>query len=212
MDAYLFCLILGAAGLALMAVTGLSRHGHHAHPGHSHGHAAGRGHAHAQGAAAHGARAGGGSLRSSLGSLLWSLTSPRVLFSLLVGFGATGVLLRPILITPVAAGLAVLGGIAFERVLVTPFWNLLLKFASEPALTLESAVQEEVTAVMAFDRDGQGLIAVELDGQVVQVLGRLRPEDRGTAVRAGDRLIVEEVDPQRNRCVVSFVGHALPQS
>ena len=210
----MFSLILGAAGLALMAVTGLSRHGHHAQHaqhGHSHGHAAARGHAHGRGAAAHGHR-GGGSLRSSLGSLLWSLTSPRVLFSLLVGFGATGVLLRPILITPVAAGLAVLGGIAFERLLVTPLWNLLLKFASEPALTLESAVQEEVTAVMAFDRDGQGLVAVELDGQVVQVLGRLRPEDRGTAVRAGDRLIVEEVDPQRNRCVVSFVGHALPQS
>jgi hypothetical protein len=209
-DAYLFSLILGAAGLALMAVTGLSRHGHHAQPGH--GHAAARGPAHGHRAAAPGHRAGGGSLRSSLGSLLWSLTSPRVLFSLLVGFGATGVLLRPILITPVAAGLAVLGGIAFERLLVTPLWNLLLKFASEPALTLESAVQEEVTAVMAFDRDGQGLVAVELDGQVVQVLGRLRPEDRGTAVRAGDRLMVEEVDPQRNRCVVSFVGHALPQS
>jgi len=138
--------------------------------------------------------------------------SPRVLFSLLVGFGATGVLVRSIVITPVAVGLAVIGGIVFERALVTPLWNLLLKFASEPALTLESAVQEEVTAVMAFDRDGQGLVAVELDGQVVQVLGSLRPEDRGKAVRAGDRLLVEEVDPQRNRCVVSFVGHALPQS
>ncbi len=207
----MFSLILGAAGLALMAVTGLSRHGHHAQHGHSHGHAAARGHAHGRGAAAHGHR-GGGSLRSSLGSLLWSLTSPRVLFSLLVGFGATGVLVRSIVITPVAVGLAVVGGIVFERALVTPLWNLLLKFASEPALTLESAVQEEVTAVMAFDRDGQGLVAVELDGQVVQVLGSLRPEDRGKAVRAGDRLLVEEVDPQRNRCVVSFVGHALPQS
>src|SRR5260370_41702267 len=147
-----------------------------------------------------------------MSSPLRSVTMQRVVFSLLVAFGATGVLLRSILITPVAAGLAVLAGIDFERVLAPPFWNLLLKFASEPALTLESAGQEEVTAVMAFDRDGQGLIAVELDGQVVQVLGRLRPEDRGTAVRAGDRLIVEEVDPQRNRCVVSFVGHALPQS
>ncbi|HEX8830113.1 MAG TPA: hypothetical protein VF705_03050, partial [Longimicrobium sp.] len=50
------------------------------------------------------------------------------------------------------------------------------------------------------------------DGQVLQVLATLRPEDRarGVAVRPGDRLLVEEVDGARNRCVVSWAGPPLP--
>jgi hypothetical protein len=43
---------------------------------------------------------------------------------------------------------------------------------------------------------------------VVQLLGELRPEDRaaGVRVRAGDRLRVEDVDGERNRCTVSYLG------
>ena len=67
---------------------------------------------------------------------------------------------------------------------------------------------DEVEAVTGFDRDGHGLIAVELDGQVVHVLATLRAADRaaGIRVRAGDRVRVEEVDPARNQCVVSAQG------
>jgi translation initiation factor IF-1 len=69
-------------------------------------------------------------------------------------------------------------------------------------------VEDEVRAVTGFDRDGHGLVAVELDGQVVQILATLRAADRaaGVRVRAGDRVRVDEVDAARNRCVVSALG------
>jgi translation initiation factor IF-1 len=81
----------------------------------------------------------------------------------------------------------------------------MMRFASAPALTLESVLEDEVQAVTGFDAEGHGLVTVEVDGQVVQVLATLRSEDRaaGVRVRAGDRLRVEEVDDRRNRCVVS---------
>jgi hypothetical protein len=97
-------------------------------------------------------------------------------------------------------------GILFERVLVTPIWNFMFRFASTPALTLESAVSDEARAVTSFDANGQGLIAVELDGQSVQLLGTLQPSDRAMHVKvsAGARLRIEEVDSARNRCIVSL--------
>jgi hypothetical protein len=103
-----------------------------------------------------------------------------------------------------AAALGV--GILFERVLVTPIWNFMFRFASAPALTLESAVSDEARAVTSFDANGQGLIAVELDGQSVQLLGTLQPSDRAMHVKvpAGARLRIEEVDSARNRCIVSL--------
>jgi hypothetical protein len=240
MDPYVFSLSLGAAGLGAMAVTGLASHAGHAghghagqgHAAHGHGHAsdvslpahgggahtgahhvghAHAGHAHAGAHAGHAhAHHDAGTVRSE--SQLWTLLSPRVLFSLLVGAGATGLLIRDLLhvggwLLPV---LAVAGGVLFEAALVRPLWNFVFRFASAPALTLESAIMDEARAVSGFDRNGQGLIAVELDGQLVQVLGTLRAEDRelGVRVRAGDRLRIEEVDEKRNRCVVSYAGES----
>ena len=133
--------------------------------------------------------------------------SPRYLFSLALGFGATGELLRPVLGGPMLALVAVLGGIAFERILVTPLWNFTMRFASAPATTLEDAIADEAMAVTAFDANGQGIVSVELDGQVVQILATLQPNDRllGTRVRAGQRVRIEEVDPAKNCCTVSIV-------
>ena len=71
-------------------------------------------------------------------------------------------------------------GILFDRVLVTPLWNFLFRFGSKPAATLEGSLMDEATAVTAFDKNGQGLIAIEVDGQMVQLLGTLqsgRPAD-----------------------------------
>jgi len=104
--------------------------------------------------------------------------------------------------------LAVAGGFAFEAFAVGPFWNFLLRFASTPAVMLESSILEEARAASSFDGNGQGLVTIELDGQIVQILGTLRAEDRdaGIRVRGGDRLRVEEVDGARNRCTVSFLG------
>jgi len=130
------------------------------------------------------------------------------MFSVLVGFGTTGLLLRTALAEPLVFAAAVGGGVLFERGIVGPVWNFLLRFASAPALTLESCILDEVRAASGFDSNGQGLVTAEVDGQVIQVLGTLRPEDRaaGIRVRSGDRLRVEDVDSRRNRCTVSYVG------
>ena len=62
--------------------------------------------------------------------------------------------------------------------------------------------------VANFNITGNGLVAVELDGQVVQLLATLNAAERGTArkVRAGDRLRIEAVDDTRNRCTVTYLG------
>ena len=67
----------------------------------------------------------------------------------------------------------------------------------------------EGEAATDFDAHGQGLIAVQLDGQVRQILGTLCPEERaqGTArVRTGERLFIRAVNRQRNTCTVSRLG------
>ena len=195
MNLYSLSLAIGAVGLLAMALTGLGRHGHAHARAHGHG----------------GARHPGGGGRhqtSSAVAWLWNLTSPRVLFSLLVGFGATGVAVGGVLAAPVALGAALAGGLAFEQLLVGPLWNFMMRFASAPALTLESCLQDEVQAATAFDTNGNGLVAAEVDGQVVQLLATLRAEDRATGVRirAGDALRIEDVDDRRNRCTVSYIG------
>ena len=147
-----------------------------------------------------------------LGGAAWrflgSLASPRVGFSAILGFGATGILLGPVLSEPWLAIAAILGGIAFERLVIAPLWNFLSRFESVPALTLESCVEDEARAVTGFDSAGHGLVAVELDGHIVQLLGVLTPRERGTGVkvRAGDRLRIEAVDANRNRCTVTYLG------
>lgn len=210
MDAYTFSLALGAVGLAAMAIGGLSHLSHfrfarHGHGGARHGHAAarhGRGPASARGHHAHHA-----SLGHSVSRLLTSLLSPRVLFSLALGFGATGVALRAHVAGPLLAGLALVGGAAFELALARPIWNLSERFVSPPAMTLESCVGDEVRAVTGFNSDGEGLVSLELDGQIVQLLGRLTAELQrtGTRVRSGDRLFVQEVDGTRHRVTVSLL-------
>jgi hypothetical protein len=194
MNIYAFALALGAAGLAAMTFLGF-RHGHapgHHGTGHQHTSHTGHSHSHA-GQHQHHAHD-------------WTLfLSPRIWFSLLVGFGATGLLLQQHSTGLVQLGLALLGGLLFEAVLMRPLWSLASRFASEPALTLESGVMDDAEAVTGFNRHGEGLVRLDLDGQVVQLLGVLTPPERAAGVRvsAGDRLLVEAVDPARQRCTVS---------
>lgn len=239
MDLYLFSLLLGFVGLLVMAVSGVAgQGGHHggghAHGGHLHagghhagdvnvhgvaggahghagpggGHALTHGHGHAQGH--HGDHAHAGDAGKAMGNWFLSFLSPRVLFSVLVGLGATGILLGQLLPEPLLALAAVGGGLLFELAAVRPVWNFFFRFGSEPALTLESAITDVATAVTGFNAEGEGLVKIELDGQIVQVLGRLSSADRATGirVRAGDTLVVEEVDAVRNRCVVSLPAAA----
>jgi len=197
MDPYTFCLLLGALGLVGMSLTGLGRHGGHAHVRSGHAHLrSGR-------AGSRGTHVAGGSLASRV---FWSLMSPRVLFTVALGAGATGLLLRHVLGPGLVAGAAVAGGLIFEAALVRPVWNASMRFASQPALTLESCVADPATAVTSFDAQGHGVVAIELDGQVVQVLATLLPAERaaGATVHAGDRVRIAAVDAGHNRCTVSL--------
>lgn len=141
-------------------------------------------------------------------SNLWSWLSPRVLFNVLVGFGATGLILERLVGPVLALPIAILGGIAFESFVVRPIFNSLFRFESQPAQTLESALMSEGRAVTGFDSNGNGLISLELGGEVVQVLGTQLGADRtaGVRIRAGDIVRIEEVDAARNRCTVSRIG------
>ena len=208
MDPYTFCVLLGALGLGTMAVTGVGHHGHAGGHGHTHLQAGAK---HASGPARAGAPthagAGAGHVTASVTAsrALMSLMSPRMLFSVLLGIGTTGILLRNVVGGGVLLGAALAGGALFELVIAHPVWNFAMRFASKPALTLESCVMDSATAVTSFDGHGQGLIAVELDGQMVQILATLLPAERaaGATVRAGDRVRIDAVDAEQNRCTVS---------
>ena len=228
MDLYIFCVVLGAAGMAAMALLGFtsSHSGGHSHDtaghelhgigGHIHAvpgaHSAGHAISHAHGAphahvATHGAN-GHVHVESSWKSMAWSWLSPRVLFNFLVGFGAAGLVFERIVGPVLALPIAIVGGIAFEAVVVRPIFNSLFRFESQPAQTLESAIMSEGKAVTGFDVNGNGLISLELGGEIVQILGTLTPDERkaGVRVRAGDAVRIEDVDGIRNRCTVSRIG------
>jgi hypothetical protein len=217
MDVYGFSLALGATGLAAMAIGGLGHlghgghaghggHGHGTHAGHAHaGHAhAGHAHAgHAHAAELHAGHAHTAPAHPAPASIFSSLFSPRVLFALLVGFGAGGLLASP-LGEPWRAGAAVLAAAAFEGLLVGPLWRMLFRFESSPAATLETTIEDDARAVMGFDANGQGLVALDVDGQIVQLLATLSSEDRarGARVRSGDLVRVSSIDAARHRCTV----------
>jgi hypothetical protein len=210
MDLYITSLLLGATGLGVMALSGLGSRGHGsaAHGGHGHVHLHAHGaHGHAAKAPAHShSHTAGG--RAAASRTFWTLMSPRFLFSFFLGFGAAGLIVRPFAGGAILAAAAVLGGVALERLLVSPLWNFSMRFASTPAATLESAIADEATAVTAFDANGQGIVSIEVDGQVVQILATLQPDHRalaGPRIRAGQRVRIEEVDAERNRCTVSLI-------
>jgi hypothetical protein len=133
--------------------------------------------------------------------------SPRFLFAGLLGFGLFGMSLQSWLGGTVLLLAAIAGAIVVERAVVNPLWKLALRFASNPATTLDAAIESDAIAVSNFDRNGQGIIAVEVDGHIQQVLATLTAADRaaGARVRAGQRVRIEEVDGERQRCSVSLL-------
>lgn len=218
MGPYGFCLALGVTGLAFMALFGLGHAGHGGHVGQG-GHVGHGGHVGDGGQGGHGGHVGqgghGGHAHEVSGAVRFaSLLSPRLLFTFLAGVGATGLLARPFLFEPVLLGVSLAGGVAFEKFIIGPIWKFLFRFESRPATMLESMVMEEAEAMMDFDATGQGLIKLELDGQVVQLLGTLSPEEMSQArrIRRGDLLRIEDFDAARNRCTVSFAGQGPPEA
>lgn len=204
MDLYVVSLATGAVGLIAMAVFGLAHLGSGSHgQGHA-GHDMHVGHGHA----GHDVHAGDGHSGDHGIARLESLLSPRVLFSLLVGFGAGGLLGEP-LGHWLQFGAALVGAVVLEALLVGPLWRFLFRFESRPALTLESAIEDDARAVTAFDASGCGLVALDVDGQIVQLLATLNADERarGIRVRAGDVVRVADVDPARGRCIVRTFDH-----
>jgi len=203
MDLYLVSLATGAVGLGIMGIGGLSHGSHagHGHAGHAH---AGTGHA----GHAHGAHSQDNLVGSHIpagGGWRWtSLLSPRVFFSLMVGFGAGGIVTAS-LGEPWQLGAGILGAAIFETAFVGPLWRFLFRFESRQAATLESSIEDEARAVTGFDANGCGLVAVDVDGQVIQLLATLAPDERarGIRIRSGDMVRIAEVDAARGRCTVT---------
>lgn len=234
MNVYLSAAGLGLLGLTAMAALGLAHghspgralhgsgthssgaHGQGGHTpqalGHRHGHAPLRAHGPRSGSHAQDARSGeaGASLLPSL----MVLASPRVWLSLLLGFGLCGLLLTAISLTAALPGMVLLalagaGAVAFETLLVQPYWNVLMTFQSRPAQSLASSVQSRAVAVTDFDPSGSGLVSLEFEGEVRQLLATLEgwEQEKGLRVRRGDPLLIQSVDEARNRCTVSTLSN-----
>jgi hypothetical protein len=218
MNVYLFATVLGLLGLVLMAVLG-GLHGTgsgyaHAHAGHTPGQpgaqpgsggSAHHGHTGLKDLH-HGAGHGHGPTAQG-GAWLLTLASPRVLLSLALGFGLTGLLLAHLLPGVLLLAAAVLGAVLFESLLIRPYWSFLLRFESRPALTLASVSGGPAQAATDFDTRGAGLITFELNGETRQMLAHLHPVVPQTSnasgpVRRGEALTIESIDEPTNRCTV----------
>jgi len=202
MHIYATLLLIGVLGLLAQALLGVS-HGGHAGHGHAHaGHAGHGGHSHA-GHASHHTGQQHNAARERGPSPLWDLFSPLTLFSLCVGTGAAGLLLRHVHAAHwVIALAAIAGGAVFYGVAVRPLWNLIFQFASTPSRALAGAVADTAEAVSHFDARGRGLVQLAIDGQIVRVLAYLEPDDNRLAVQPGDKLTVTSVDERANTCHV----------
>jgi len=231
MSFFLATLGIGLGGLLLMALPGMRRHGHVGHARartHVRAHArnAVRGQTRARGAAhanagAHAAKAQApgapapapaapaaapqGLNHGLADGLLHHLPEPRVLFSVLALLGAFGNVLQHALHLPFWT--SVLGAIVIallvEWLIVGRLWRLALRFTGEPASPLASLVLDQAEAVTAF-RNGKGIVRAVLDGRTVQLSAELVPDERTLAVHVGDRMTIQEVDPNRERVRVSL--------
>lgn len=223
--------LVGLVGFVAMALMGaLQGHGHHA--GDGHGHVGGHGHGHAMDAGHHAvghhgtvvhhgdAHVGHGhanghghsavghhdvNIGTKLVQGLPMLLSPMTLFSVSLGMGAVGLLLRNYVPIAMLWVLAALGGIGFSTLIVRPIMNLIMKFVSKPSEGLEGMIAKTAEAASAFDPQGKGLVKMTLDGEVVQLLAILErsERERGVHVARGETVVITEVDAQKGTCIVS---------
>jgi len=174
----------------------------HQSAGHIHGsHASVHGTTSVHGSPAHHA----GSNRPEASSVFWWLAwfSPIYLCGTIIGFGLTGTLLGTFLQGWPRFALALGGAYLSRRLCIKPLMAAIMNWASLPAKTLDDAVLEIGTAATNFDGQGFGMVRLRLDGQVVQLLGQLAPEDQaGPRVVSGESLFIRSVDSVRQRCVV----------
>jgi hypothetical protein len=138
--------------------------------------------------------------RSSTGR---EILDPRLLFSLMALFGASGQIafslglgagLSALLAVPAAAGL--------EWAIVGRLWRLAMRFEGQPSSPMETLLYEEVEAVTTF-HNGKGMVRAVKDGRSVQLMARLEEAQTGDTVRTGDRLRILDVDPENERVIVT---------
>lgn len=141
---------------------------------------------------------------------LW--ISPLDIFSLCMGGGLTGLVLRPTLANPILAICAALGAIVFCYLLIKPFSRFLLGFASRPSAGLEASIAQTATADSNFDETGKGLVRLVLEGEITRLLATLPPEERATRVLKGQELTILEVDSKKGTCVVTTLLNSKPYS
>jgi len=155
--------------------------------------------------AAHGAHHTASEAQDRGLSPLWTLFSPLTVFSLCLGTGAVGLILRKAHLGYfVTLACAIVGGLVFYGCIVRPIWSLIFQFASRPSRALAGAVAGTAEALTPF-RDGQGIVRLTIDGQIVRILAYQESDDRaaGVTVEPGDSLLVTQVDGARNTCRVS---------
>jgi hypothetical protein len=209
-DIYLSCLTGGLIALVAFVLCGAGFH----HPGVHHGHqdlgeaslghnADFSGHHHVTDHSnAHAAAHGGSSSFSIFTWLGWF--SPLYLCGTVIGFGVTGTLVGRLFQGWPCFAISLLGAYFIRVICVRPLISGILMWASRPAKTLGDAVLETGIAGTNFDAQGYGMVKFYLDGQIIQLLGQLVPEESTELrVNAGERLFIRSVDSVRQRCIVS---------
>jgi hypothetical protein len=202
LDIYLSCLLGGLVALAAFVLCGAGFH----HPGVHHGEVSlghnGHVSSHHHSLERSNAASNGGWSFSILTWLGWF--SPLYLCGAVIGFGVTGVLVGHLFQGWPCFAFALLGAYFTRIICIRPLISGILMWASRPARTLGDAVLETGIAVTNFDANGYGMVKLSLNGQIVQLLGLLVPEDSTELrVSAGERLFIRSVDSVRQRCRVS---------
>jgi hypothetical protein len=210
MSLFLILMIAGLFGMALMAIPAVGRHGHgmgvHGHLPHAGHIPLAPGHSASLTPAAHAHTTGAQTAPGSSGnSLSRFVPSPRIVFSILAAYGAFGYALVDFfhLNASLSYVLALIPAVLLERLALTPLWNLLLGFQGKPCTPLEQLVMGEAEAVTPF-RNGKGIVRVVRDGRDVQFSAHLLPAQAAIPVRVGDKMRVEEVEPDGEHLKVSL--------
>ena len=198
---------LGMAGMSFLHSGHDSHTGNHGSTGEALGGVKALGHGHGHGARVHhhGHKVSHKGIKAAKGKKPWWLISPVDVFALCMGAGAAGELLKHALSPTLLAWAAVVGALVFNLAVVKPLLGSLLMFGSRESEGLEGQVARPAEALTRFDASGRGLVRLTMDGQFVQLMATLEPEELGRGVRVakGDEVLVVGVDGARNTCRVT---------
>ncbi len=138
-------------------------------------------------------------------SIVSFIPTPLGIFAFCLGAGLAGLLFLKVVAAPNIYAVALLGGVAFNFLIVRQIVALASKFASKPSEGLEGLIASSAEAITRFDEHGMGMVRVVMEGQVVQLLATLDPAEHasGIQVQKGDQVVLLEVDGKKNTCCVT---------